>query len=128
MVDATASIQVRHVLLSMTPTGEDMSALFPVRFEDWIPQIQDDIVSYLPNDPGPYSGSIMANHPKSGRSMSIRKKNHGRVRSTKKNISDWRADVHGNVMIGSGVIHNKTRKLVVKLATGKWKNISHRGC
>ena len=112
-------------LLSMTPTGEDMSALFPVRFEDWIPQIQDDIVSYLPNDPDHIL--VQYGQPSEVWKVNVnKKKNHGRVRSTKKNISDWRADVHGNVMIGSGVIHNKTRKLVVKLATGKWKNISHR--
>ena len=113
-------------LLSMNADGTDIRGLYRIKADDaYIPQFQDQIVSLLPDSPN----EILVQYGENQAVYKIQVDRTGRhktVQKPRKDITHWRADVHGNVRIGTGVINNKKRKLIVKRKDAKWHNISHR--
>jgi len=116
-------------LLSMKPDGSDQLSLFKFAEDDddKIVQIQDDIISILPDDPD----HILVQYGWYNRAYKVavnRETRHDLVQAYRDGIGDWQADVHGNIRFGSGVEGEKEDriKLIVKLENGEWKDISHR--
>lgn len=93
-------------------------------------QIQDNVVSYLPQDPERILLQYSQNDPSQPdvyAATVTRTGRHKRVVRGRPGIYAWMADRHGEVRLGRGVNRNGIRQLIIKKANDKdWLDFSHR--
>lgn len=135
----TDTVETR--LFSMNPDGSDITPLFkPPKnsrtgsrlggsaITDIPIQIQDNIISLLPNDPERILVEYPANLETSDYTAKYvrvdRTGNHATAKSGERGIQNWISDVNGEVIAGTGILNNKVRKLKMLLDNGKWKDLS----
>lgn len=113
-------------LFALTPQTGQSEWLFK-GYENNAPQIQDDIVSLLPNDPK----SILVQYYKDGQFRVFTvpvdaKKRHPTYFNGRQHISNWIADNNGVIRSGWGIKNNKSQRLMILTPDDKWVDISHR--
>ena len=118
-------------MFSMEPEGKGIRSLYreSTRNTGLPPQIQDDVVSWLPNDPQNIYVQYLGQGTNTTNVMRMRVDNptrHRVVEANRKGAFDWMADRDGNVRVVNSLRNEKTRMLHVKTPDGKWKDISHR--
>jgi len=115
-------------LMSMNPDGSDLIALFSRAETEGGSQvqIQNRIVSTLPDDPEHFLVQYGAPNSQVYRVNVNKAWRHSNVMRQRSNINSWAADRKGEIRIGSGIVKDRERKLIVRLENGKWEDISHR--
>ncbi|MGV6801294.1 MAG: alpha/beta hydrolase family protein [bacterium] len=130
----TETVETR--LYAMNPDGTKIKPLFETEKQsknNTNPnppiQIQDNIVSLLKNDPERIAVQYRDHGAKNVAVHSVRvdtTSGHGTYKRGIQHIQNWVADVNGDVVIGSGIINDREKKLIVKLEDGSWKDLSDR--
>ncbi|MEM7741741.1 MAG: hypothetical protein AAF225_13185, partial [Pseudomonadota bacterium] len=124
----TATVETR--LLAVTPGEQEIKPLFKrqSRAGTELPvQIQDRIVSVLPNDPG----HVLVEYFNNSDNASLylvnvdRRGLHKLVEGARSKSRHFTADMQGNVRARHGFDKGKNN-LFLKTPDGKWKNFSHR--
>ncbi|MEM7611223.1 MAG: S9 family peptidase [Pseudomonadota bacterium] len=119
----------RRLLTVALPSGEVTPLFYPRR--DRLPvQIQDHVVSYLPDDPD----HILVQYPENDPArpnvykLNVAKRGgHRTVMKGRTGVTSWRADREGDIRIGRGVKASDTPNLIVRLkGERKWRDFSHR--
>lgn len=120
----TDTVETRLVALDV-PTQEIFPLFWQGLGQDDLPvQIQDDIVSTLPNDPDhilvQYGGKKEAVYK-----VALEKRRRHRThQSARRNILSWDADRDGDVRAGWGLVNEKEPKRIAKGGDGKWHDIT----
>ncbi len=123
----TATVETR--LLAVTPGEPDIDPLFKKPHKGDMPvQLQDRIVSYLPNDPkhilveysSPYSNDVSLYSVKVDRAGG-----HKVVSGARADSRHFITDMQGNVRARIGLSDGR-RRLFLMTAEGKFKDVSHR--
>ncbi|MGV6801296.1 MAG: hypothetical protein ACWA5L_05175 [bacterium] len=113
-------------LFGMNADGSDIEPLFKADDSGWLQQIQDDIVTLLPNDP---ERVIVQYGGEKERALYVkidRARTHRIAQRAITGIQNWKSDYLGNIRIGSGLVNEKKPKLILKMEDEKWKDFSHR--
>lgn len=131
--DGVETVETR--LFSLDPESGDSAALFRMRpknsrldMQNEVPvQIQDDIVSTLPNDPD----YILVEYFDEGLNNVYRVfvnsgRSHVRALRGKEGVTSWDADSTGRIRGGFGILYNTKQKLIVRMPDDSWVDISHR--
>ncbi|MEM6819848.1 MAG: S9 family peptidase [Pseudomonadota bacterium] len=117
-------------LFSVKMGEHEMVPVFYTRRNDVPVQIQDDVVSFLPDDPERILVQYNRSNPAEPLVYSANittSTRHSRVLAKRRNIRDWTADNAGNIRIARGLTPKRTRVLEFRLDGEKrWKDFSHR--
>jgi len=118
-------------MFSIQPEGDKVRPLYRHDEKSGYlpPQIQDQVVSWLPNDPqnvlvqysGPLSASKAVMRVRVDRTL-----RHAVAQKSRKGASHWIADREGDVRAVYSLRDEKRRELHFKTPEGKWKDASHR--
>ncbi len=128
--------QVRRIqteerrLLSLDAATGTLTALFSARRGEMPVQIQDRVVSFLPNDPE----HVLVQYSRSDPSQPLVYKvpvtelgRHKRIQGGRLGILRWMTDASGDVRLGSGVKRGDKASLIVReVGAKKWTDLSHR--
>lgn len=118
-------------MFSLEPEGDDIVPLYRTdrRSQFLPPQIQDRVVSTLPDDPQ----NILVQYPAPGTNDTMvfkvrvdRSTRHRGVRDPMGDSRHWMADRDGNLRVVYGLRDEKERTLRVLTPDGKWKDLSDR--
>lgn len=117
-------------LVTLDSSKSELFPLFHPKRRELPIQIQDQVVSLLPNDPEhillQYSESDPAK-PSVYRVNVTETKSHKKVMRGRQNIRSWQADHDGDVRIGFGIRTDGTFRLLMReKGNKKWSDFSHR--
>ncbi len=117
-------------LFSVKIGENEMIPIFRTGRDEIPVQVQDDVVSFLPDDPKHILVQYNRNNPAEPIVYSANittSTRHSRVVAKRRNIRDWTADNVGNIRIARGLTPKRTRVLEFRLDGEKrWKDFSHR--
>ena len=117
-------------LFSILMGENKLVPLYRVRRDEAPLQIQDRIVSFLPDAPDHILVQYNKTDPTQPQVYQVnvnKTTRHKRVSPGKRNVRYWDTDSDGNVRIGTGLTTDGERTLFFRLAGDKkWQNFSHR--
>ena len=117
-------------LVAMDATTTEMLPLFRGKRGDLAVQIQDRIVSFLPEDPQHILVQYSTSDPMTPSVFRVdvtKTKYHKRVVRGRRGVSWWMADAAGEVRLGHGIKNSKDPYLTIRSKDGKdWSDFSHR--
>ncbi|MEL7312764.1 MAG: prolyl oligopeptidase family serine peptidase [Pseudomonadota bacterium] len=117
-------------LFSVKMGDGDLVPLFRPKRDEVPLQFQDDIVSFLHDDPDHILVQYSRTDPSEPLVYQVNvagMQRHRRIERPRRTVRDWSADHKGNVRIGRGLTSNRQRTLFFKPdGEKKWRDFSHR--
>ncbi len=125
----TDTIETR--LMALAREGGEFEALFRHSRDDIPLQMEDQIISWLPNDPDHILVEYNDDNPREPAvyRVPIERNIHRQIQGSRSGITGWIADPQGRVRAGYGFTSDaeKKQKLILRLADeAGWRDFSHR--